>query len=142
MPANRGAAVLAVQPGAVVYPSPPAGRDVRRATVWRLRAAGAPATVAEVPLECAGGSLTMSADGRRAAIRSCVVVAARPGHDAGRNGTPFGRGRAHHPRMLAAIRSAAVLGVDAYEVIVEVDVAHGLPSWTMVGTKPRSAPTS
>lgn len=35
--------------------------------------------------------------------------------------------------MLAAIRSAAVIGVDAYEVIIEVDAAQGLPQWTIVG---------
>jgi len=35
--------------------------------------------------------------------------------------------------MLAAIRSAAVLGIDAYDVTVEVDVAPGLPQWTTVG---------
>lgn len=35
--------------------------------------------------------------------------------------------------MLAAIRSAAVLGVDAYDVTVEVDAAQGLPQWTVVG---------
>ena len=35
--------------------------------------------------------------------------------------------------MLAAIRSAAVLGIDAYDVIVEVDVALGLPQWFIVG---------
>jgi magnesium chelatase family protein len=35
--------------------------------------------------------------------------------------------------MLAAIRSAAVVGIDAYQVLVEVDVASGLPQWTMVG---------
>lgn len=35
--------------------------------------------------------------------------------------------------MLAAIQSAAVLGVDAYAVTVEVDAASGLPGWTMVG---------
>jgi len=35
--------------------------------------------------------------------------------------------------MLASIRSATVLGVDACEVIVEVDVASGLPAWTIVG---------
>src|ERR1043165_5471397 len=36
-------------------------------------------------------------------------------------------------RMLAAIRSAAVLGIDAYDVTVEVDATQGLPQWTMVG---------
>lgn len=35
--------------------------------------------------------------------------------------------------MLAAIRSAAVLGIDAYDVTVEVDVALGLPNWIIVG---------
>ena len=35
--------------------------------------------------------------------------------------------------MLAAIRSAAVLGVDAFEVTVEVHVANGLPQVTVVG---------
>src|SRR5512132_997670 len=35
--------------------------------------------------------------------------------------------------MLAAVRSAAVLGIDAYHVTVEVDVALGLPQWTTVG---------
>ena len=35
--------------------------------------------------------------------------------------------------MLAAIRSASVLGIDAYDVTVEVDVAQGLPQWTTVG---------
>src|SRR5574342_682932 len=35
--------------------------------------------------------------------------------------------------MLAAVRSAAVLGIEAYHVLVEVDVAPGLPSWTIVG---------
>ncbi len=35
--------------------------------------------------------------------------------------------------MLAAIRSAAVLGIDAYNVTVEVDVALGLPQWVIVG---------
>lgn len=35
--------------------------------------------------------------------------------------------------MLAAIQSAAVLGIEAYAVTVEVDAAQGLPGWTMVG---------
>ena len=35
--------------------------------------------------------------------------------------------------MLASLRSAAVLGVDALPVIVEVDVSIGLPVFTMVG---------
>jgi magnesium chelatase family protein len=35
--------------------------------------------------------------------------------------------------MLAAIRSAAVIGIDAYDVTVEVDAAQGLPQWIIVG---------
>lgn len=35
--------------------------------------------------------------------------------------------------MLAAIRSAAVVGIDAVPVTVEVDAARGLPLWTTVG---------
>lgn len=35
--------------------------------------------------------------------------------------------------MLAAIRSAGLVGIDAYDVIVEVDAAQGLPQWTVVG---------
>ena len=35
--------------------------------------------------------------------------------------------------MLASLRSAAVFGVDAYAVHVEVDVSYGLPHFTMVG---------
>jgi magnesium chelatase family protein len=36
-------------------------------------------------------------------------------------------------RMLARIRSAAVLGIDAYPVDVEVDITNGLPSFSTVG---------
>lgn len=35
--------------------------------------------------------------------------------------------------MLACVRTAAVFGIDAAPVQVEVDVSHGLPSFTMVG---------
>lgn len=35
--------------------------------------------------------------------------------------------------MLAAVRSAALRGIEAYDIIVEVDAAAGLPQWTMVG---------
>src|SRR4051812_24375009 len=36
--------------------------------------------------------------------------------------------------MLAAVRSASVLGIDAYDVCVEVDVSSGgLPIWSIVG---------
>ena len=35
--------------------------------------------------------------------------------------------------MLAAIRTAAVLGIEAYDVTVEVDVSPGLPQWSIVG---------
>ena len=35
--------------------------------------------------------------------------------------------------MLAAVRSASVLGIEAYDVCVEVDAARGLPNWFIVG---------
>jgi len=35
--------------------------------------------------------------------------------------------------MLACVRTAAVYGIEAFTVQVEVDVSHGLPSFTMVG---------
>jgi magnesium chelatase family protein len=35
--------------------------------------------------------------------------------------------------MLAAVSSAALVGIDAYDVTVEVDAAQGLPQWTIVG---------
>jgi magnesium chelatase family protein len=35
--------------------------------------------------------------------------------------------------VLAAVRSAAVLGIDAFDVTVEVDCTRGLPQWTIVG---------
>src|SRR5438270_12571081 len=35
--------------------------------------------------------------------------------------------------MLARLRSAALFGVEAYPVQIEVDVSFGLPSFTMVG---------
>jgi magnesium chelatase family protein len=35
--------------------------------------------------------------------------------------------------VLASIRSASVLGIEAFDVCVEVDVAPGLPQWTIVG---------
>lgn len=35
--------------------------------------------------------------------------------------------------MLASVHSAAVIGVEAHPVVVEVDVARGLPAWSIVG---------
>ena len=35
--------------------------------------------------------------------------------------------------MFATVRSAAVSGIDAYDVAVEVDCAPGLPQFTVVG---------
>lgn len=42
-------------------------------------------------------------------------------------------GAMHSGPVLAAIRSAAVVGIDAYDVTVEVDATSGLPQWTLVG---------
>lgn len=44
--------------------------------------------------------------------------------------------------MLAAVRSAAVLGVDAFDVTVEVDCTRGLPQWTIVGMAANSVKES
>ncbi len=44
--------------------------------------------------------------------------------------------------MLAAIRSAAVLGIDAHDITVEVDVARGLPNWFIVGLPANSVKES
>ena len=39
----------------------------------------------------------------------------------------------HHPPVLASLRSAAILGIDAASITVEVNVSQGLPLWTIVG---------
>ena len=39
----------------------------------------------------------------------------------------------HYMRVLAAVRSAALVGIDAYAVTVEVDAAPGLPQFAIVG---------
>jgi magnesium chelatase family protein len=44
-----------------------------------------------------------------------------------------GSALARHWRVLACLRTAAVFGIDACAVRVEVDVTFGLPSFTMVG---------
>jgi len=44
-----------------------------------------------------------------------------------------GPGPQYPPSMLARLRSAAVLGIDAYLVEVEVDLTNGLPSFATVG---------
>src|SRR5690242_4589359 len=49
-----------------------------------------------------------------------------------------GWGFAAGSSMLARVRSAAVLGVDAYPVDVEVDLSSGLPTLATVGL-PQSA---
>src|SRR6185503_16558657 len=41
--------------------------------------------------------------------------------------------RPYRRRMLAAVHSAAVLGVEAFDVTVEVDCTRGLPQWNIVG---------
>ena len=55
--------------------------------------------------------------GRSGAWRRCVV------HPTGE----------YSSRMLARVRSAALLGIDAYPVDVEVDISPGLPSFSTVG---------
>jgi magnesium chelatase family protein len=46
---------------------------------------------------------------------------------------PAASGRAVQLSVLATVRSAAVLGIDAYDVTVEVDASLGLPNWLLVG---------
>ena len=46
---------------------------------------------------------------------------------------PLPRGLHARVTMLACLRTAALFGVEAYAVNVEVDVSFGLPSFTMVG---------
>src|SRR5881396_3641721 len=41
--------------------------------------------------------------------------------------------RSYRSAMLARVRSAAVLGIDAYLVDVETDITNGLPSFVTVG---------
>ena len=41
--------------------------------------------------------------------------------------------RHDHDGVLAALRSAAILGIDATSITVEVNVSQGLPLWTIVG---------
>ena len=43
------------------------------------------------------------------------------------------RDPSHHCQVLARVRSAALLGIDAYLVDVETDIANGLPSFATVG---------
>src|SRR5688572_18010170 len=52
------------------------------------------------------------------------------------NRRPYARG------MLAAVRSAAVRGVEAFDVTVEVDSTRGLPQWTIVGMAANSVKES
>src|SRR5215217_7142852 len=60
-------------------------------------------------------------------------VAARFGPDARSGGAAAWRRRGYRAGMLAAVRSAAVLGIEAYAVTVEVDATKGLPQFTLVG---------
>jgi magnesium chelatase family protein len=49
------------------------------------------------------------------------------------SGSRAAAGPSHIRDVLARIRSAAVLGVDAYPVDVEIDISSGLPSFATVG---------
>src|SRR5919199_1367154 len=62
-----------------------------------------------------------------------VEPAASPCTRPGSFGAARGRPGAERCGMLATARSAAVLGIEAFDVLVEVDVALGLPQWTIVG---------
>lgn len=75
VPSPLGAQDLTARDRAVVYATWPPGPEVGRPTVWRAWPGRPPARVAELPLECIGGTLTMSADGRRFA---CAEWTRRP----------------------------------------------------------------
>ena len=74
-PAPLAAQDLAAQDGAVIYATWPPDREVGRPTVWRAHPGRSPMKVAELPLKCIGGALTMSANGRRFA---CAEWTRRP----------------------------------------------------------------
>ena len=62
---TQEATFLAADRGEVVYATWPVGSEVGPPTVWRGRAGRPPVKLAELPLDCTAGSLTMSADTRR-----------------------------------------------------------------------------
>ena len=72
---TQEATLLAADRGEVVYATWGVGSDVGRPTLWRGRAGRPPEKLAELPLECTAGSLTMSADGRRFV---CLAWAIQP----------------------------------------------------------------
>jgi hypothetical protein len=61
----QSSTVLASKRGEVVYATWVVGQELGHPTVWRTAPGHAPAKVAELPLECAAGWLTMSASGSR-----------------------------------------------------------------------------
>src|SRR5687767_11169680 len=63
-----------------------------------------------------------SAEGAKSPAKSLFPLVAEPG-----------RVLAAAAAVLASLRSAAVFGVDAYAVHIEVDVSFGLPHFSMVG---------
>ncbi len=81
--------------------------------------------------------------GRIAIYRNLAQSTAGPRNSCDRAAAgAFGGGRADQvggtvfairPSMLASLRSAAVFGVEAFPVQIEVDVSFGLPRFTMVG---------
>jgi len=77
-----------------------------------------------------------SAVAARLTHRAGFVLASRLAPDCLRS-RPFDIASATPGRLrllvLAAVRSAALVGIDAYDVTVEVDAAQGLPQWTIVG---------
>ncbi len=62
-----------------------------------------------------------------------VRTLGKPRCRAQHGGVGVNRLHRHPSAVLAAVRSAAVLGIEAFAVTVEVDAASGLPGWTMVG---------
>ena len=77
-----------------------------------------------------GGDLS---PGTRTHDPELICLGASNWPNAGDSGDTRRRRQPYNVSMLGAAASAAVLGIDALDVLVEVHVANGLPQWTLVG---------
>src|SRR2546427_407421 len=97
---------------------------------WRTRSAGGGWRISRSIrcwIRCAGsrGSRRWS---RRCGCRAAILPPWRRVFSYRLSALP-----SYRPSMLARVRSAAVLGIDAYLVDVETDIANGLPTFATVG---------
>ncbi len=98
---------------------------------------GAHASARRAPNICFGYAYGKILHGGRSGARHAAEVARagwrRKGARCGESVTQAGGAVANMVDMLASVLSAAVLGIEAYDVTVEVDCASGLPQWFIVG---------